>query len=217
MWHKSLIGVVLAVWSLAQPGATGVGPTVLTIDAADSQVIILVGKTGIFGFASHAHEVVAPAVTGRVTYDLANLRGASVSLEFNAPALRVTGRGEPPEDVPEVQRVMLSGQVLDVARYPKIVFQSRRVSVTAPAADSASVLIEGDMTLHGTTRPIAIRATVSRESGGRVSARGSFTLKQTEFGIEPVTALGGTIRAKDELDIRFLLRASPTHETSPAR
>jgi hypothetical protein len=42
-------------------------------------------------------------------------------------------------------------------------------------------------------------------------------LKQTDFGMVPVTAAGGTIRVKDELDIQFVLRGSPSDETRTAR
>lgn len=217
MLHRSLGSAAFVVWLLAQAAnPAGSGPAVLAIDAADSQVVILVGKAGFLSFAGHAHEVIAPAVSGSVTLDPADWQRASVSLEFDASALRVTGKDEAPADVPEVQRVMLSGQVLDVTRFPKISFQSRRVSVTAATSTSANALIEGAMTLHGTTSPMAIRAAVTLDARGGVTARGSFSLKQTDFGMVPVTAAGGTVRVKDELDIQFVLKASPSHGTSPA-
>lgn len=77
-----------------------------------SQVVVHVGKAGVFGFAGHAHEVAAP-VAGSVTLDRANLGRSRVVLEFETKALRVTGRGEPAGDVPEVQRTMLGERVLD--------------------------------------------------------------------------------------------------------
>jgi polyisoprenoid-binding protein YceI len=130
MLHRSWWGATLAVGLLAQAaGPAGHSPTVLEISASDSQVVILVGKAGLLSFAGHAHEVVAPAVHGRVTFDPMDWTRASVSLEFDAAALRVTGKGESASDVPAVQQAMLGGQVLDVTRFAKIAFQSRRVSV----------------------------------------------------------------------------------------
>jgi polyisoprenoid-binding protein YceI len=209
-----LASVSIAVWLLTQvAGQSGTSPTVLAIDAANSQVLIQVGKTGLFGFAGHAHEVATTGVRGRVTFDPADLQRASVSLEFAGAALRVTGKDEPPADLPEVQRVMLSDRVLDVARFPTIVFSSRRVTVTARTAGSADVVIEGELTLHATTRPMSVRASVTLDAGGRITARGSFVLKQTDFGMVPVTAVGGTIRVKDELDIQFVLRTRPSDDT----
>jgi polyisoprenoid-binding protein YceI len=190
---------------------------VLTIDAANSQVVILVGKTGFFGFAGHAHEVVAPGVRGRVSVDLADWQQANVSLEFDASALRVTGKGETPADAATVQQVMLGEQVLDAKRFATVAFQSRHVTVTARTANTADVTIEGDVTLHGATRPMTIRANVTLDAGDHFTARGTFKLKQTDFGMVPVTAAGGTIRVKDELDIQFVLRGSPSDETRTAR
>jgi polyisoprenoid-binding protein YceI len=214
MVRGSFRNVSIAAWMIAQvAGQSGTGPTVLAIDAANSQVLIQVGKEGVFGFAGHAHEVAAPDVRGRVTFDPADLQHASVSLEFAAAALRVTGRGEPPADVAEVQKVMLGERVLDATRFPAVVFSSRRLVVTARTAGTADVVIEGDMTLHATTRPMTVRASVALEAGGRVTARGSFVLKQTDFGMVPVTAVGGTIRVKDELEIQFVLRTRPLDET----
>lgn len=134
-----------------------------------------------------------------------------------AAALRVTGKGEPPADVLEVQKVMQSEQVLDVRRFPTIVFSSRRVTVTARTAGTADVVVEGDMTLHATTRPMTIRASVILDARGRITARGSFVLKQTDFGMVPVTAAGGTIRVKDEVDVQFVLSARPSGDTRTAR
>ena len=218
MLRGSLWSVSVATWLITQALVpTGSGPTELTVDAADSQVVIRVGKAGVFGFAGHRHEVTATEVHGRVTLDPTDLQRTSVSLELSAAAMRVTGKDEPPADVGEVQRVMLSEQVLDVKRFPTIVFQSRRVSVTTRTANTAEVLIEGDVRLHGTTRPLSVHARAAFDAGGRLTARGSFLLKQTDFGMVPVTAAGGTIRVKDELDIQFVLRASPSSEPRSAR
>ncbi len=208
---------IAALMAIPTAGQTGAGRRVLAIDAANSQVLIQVGKTGMFGFAGHAHEVAATGVRGRVTFDPADLPHASVSLEFAAAALRVSGKGEPPADVPEVQKIMLSEKVLDVTRFPTITFVSRRVSVSAKTGGTVDVLIEGDMTLHATTRPMAIRASVTLDAGGHITARGAFVLKQTDFGIVPVTAGGGTVRVKDELDIQFVLRTRPSDDTPNAR
>lgn len=217
MRHGASGITVIAVWLFAASAApTGMGAATLTIDAASSRVVILVGKAGVLSFAGHAHEVIAPAVSGQVTLDPADWQHASVSLEFDAAAMRVTGRNEPPADVPEVQRVMSSSQVLDVARFPRISFHSRRVSATVAKAGSVDALIEGDLTLHGTTRPMGIRAAVTLDADGGVTAHGACSLKQTAFGIVPVTAAGGTVRVKDELEIQFVLKANPLHETHVA-
>jgi polyisoprenoid-binding protein YceI len=218
MLHGSWWSVPLAAWLIAQaPVPAGNGPTEMTIDAAGSQVLIQVGKAGVFGFAGHAHEVAATDVRGLVTFDLADPSRASVSLEFAAAALRVTGKDEPPADVGEVQRVMLSDQVLDVRRYPTIVYRSRRVSLAARSAAAVDFLIEGDLTLHGVTRPMSVRASTTLDAGGRLTAKGSCSVKQSDFGMVPVTAAGGAVRVRDQVDIQFVLRGRPSSDSRTAR
>ena len=215
MSHESWWSVPIAAWLLAQaPVSTGSGPTELTVDAASSHVMIQVGKAGIFGFAGHAHEVAAADLRGEVSVDQADLSRSSVSLDFGAAALRVTGKDEPPADVGEVQRVMLSDRVLDVARFPLISFRSRRVSVVARKATAADLLIEGDLTLHGTTRPVTFRASAAFGVGGLLTVQGSCPLMQSDFGMVPVTAAGGAVRVRDQVDIQFVIRARP-HESPP--
>jgi polyisoprenoid-binding protein YceI len=41
-----------------------------------------------------------------------------------------------------------------------------------------------------------------------LTAEGTTTIRQSDFGIKPVTAAGGTVRVKDLLDVTFNLRAT---------
>lgn len=207
MLRTLLWSVSFGVWLLAV-GQAGVAhkPMTLTVDATQSHVVIEVGKSGLFSAAGHAHEVVAPMVSGKVTLDVADWQHSSVTLEFRANALRVTGKGEPAADVPTVQGVMLSDRVLDVAHFPTVTFQSRRVAATPRGVGAVDVVIEGDVTLHGRTRPLTVSATTTLENG-RLTARGTFSLKQTDFGMVPVTAGGGTIKVQDAVNIQFTLVA----------
>lgn len=207
MFHTRLGNVMFAAALLAQVAVpTGHGPVALAIDPDASQVVINVGKAGAFSFAGHIHEVTARA-RGQVTFDLDDWQRSAIKLQFDATALRVTGKGEPAADVPDVQRTMLSDQVLDVKRFPLIAFTSNRISVGERTGNTATVTIEGQMTLHGTTRPMTIRASATFDAGGRLTARGSFSLNQTDFGIQPVAAGGGAVRVKDALDVQFVLIA----------
>ena len=209
MFHVRLMSLLFAASLLVRVAASPArGPIELAIDSNASQVAIEVGKSGMLSFAGHLHEVTAP-VQGRVMFDADDWRRSSVLLDFDASALRVTGKGESPSDVPEVQRVMLSDQVLDAKRFPRITFTSQRISVDARSGNSGSVVIDGELTLHGMTRPVTIHAAATIEAGGRMTARGTFSFNQSDFGITPVTGGAGTVRVKDALDVQFVLAAHP--------
>jgi hypothetical protein len=79
-------------------------------------------------------------------------------------------------------------------------------SLQSPVNGAPTQLV-GELTLHGVTRPLAVNAAVALDPAGGLTARGTFSLKQTDFGIEPVTAAGGTVRVKDVIGVDFVLRA----------
>jgi polyisoprenoid-binding protein YceI len=173
------------------------GPRTFTAEPSRSRAMIEVGKSGAFSFAGHTHEVEAPLSSGVVHFDPDMPSRSDVRLEFNAAAMRVTGKGESADDAMKVQETMLSEQVLDVKKYPTITFESTSVSATNDVA--------GKLTIHGVTRPIAARVTLKVE-GPALTATGRFAIKQTDFGMKPVS-VGGVVKVKDELNITFTIAA----------
>jgi polyisoprenoid-binding protein YceI len=171
-----------------------------------SEVRIHVGKSGLFRAAGHTHEVVAPAVSGRVRLDPDRIEQAQIDLTFDASALQVSAKDEPPEDLPEVQRTMLSDKVLDVAKYPTIVFRSRQIEIQKRRGGQLSLRVLGVLTLHGVTHEIEGPVDVTLSSD-RLSGTGTVIVKQTNFGIEPVSAGLGTVKVKDEVSVRYTFTA----------
>ena len=54
------------------------------------------------------------------------------------------------------------------------------------------------LTLHGQTRAIVLSV---KQAGDRYT--GTSTFKQTDFGIKPVSAGGGSVKVKDEVTVSF--------------
>jgi polyisoprenoid-binding protein YceI len=189
------VKIVLLALSLA-----AAAPHTFVVDPARSRATIDVGKSGAFSFAGHTHEVEAPLSRGVIHLDTDMPSRSDVRLEFNAAALRVTGKGESADDVPKVQQTMLGEQVLDAKTFPSITFES--ISVTGKGAPPAlDLVVTGRLTIHGVTKTVT--APVSVKADGRsVTASGRFVIKQTEFGIKPVS-VGGVVKVKDELAIAF--------------
>jgi polyisoprenoid-binding protein YceI len=176
------------------------------VDPAATRVTIRVGRAGLFAVVGHVHEVVAPAVAGTISVDQTDIARSSVMLEFDASALKVTGTGEPVDDLPEVQRVMMSERVLDVRQYPKITFQSRHVQAGRRVGDRLTLRLDGDLALHGVTRPVTVPVDLHLSADSLV-AEGTVTVRQTDFGIRPVTAGAGTVKVKDQVEVVFQVAA----------
>jgi polyisoprenoid-binding protein YceI len=74
-----------------------------------------------------------------------------------------------------------------------IAFRSNAVDV---AADGA-LRVRGDLDLLGTTRPVTFDLAAGDD--GRLT--GSTRLKQTDWGIKPYSALFGTLKVADEVEV----------------
>ena len=206
---RSRFTVSLLVIPLIGPLIGGVpagaaGPRTFNVEPAQSRAIVDVGKSGAFSFAGHTHEVEAPITSGVVHLDADDPSHDTVRLEFNAAAMRVTGKGEPPDDVPKVQQIMLSEQVLDVKRYPAITFESTSVTAKGSAA-ALDLSVIGRLTIRGKTQAVTAPVAV-KVAGDRLTATGKFVVKQTDYGITPIS-VGGVVKVKNELNISFTIVA----------
>jgi hypothetical protein len=109
-----------------------------------------------------------------------------------------------PADQKKSSSNMLGPDVLDVERYPRATFDIQgfepleRQAVGEPGAYK----LRGTFTLHGVSRPIAVNAKLEPTKDPRVSRlRGSFAIRQSQFGITPYSALAGLVSIQDKLDI----------------
>ena len=184
-----LPGLIIVGWT----APAGTQP--LPIDKAKSAVTIEVKKSGIFSAFGHDHEIAAPLAAGTI-----DSTAHTVELHFRSAALEVRDHGVSDKDRAEIQRTMAGPEVLDAERYPEIVFRSTSVE----AAGQEAWKVQGNLTLHGQTRPVTAQV---HDQGGRYV--GTVRFRQTEFGITPVKVAGGTVRVKDEIQIDF--------EIQPAR
>jgi polyisoprenoid-binding protein YceI len=164
------------------------------IDVKQSTITIHVGRAGLFSALGHDHVVQAPIAAG--TIDENRIR-PHVEFRVNARELKVLDPDVKPEERAEVQRDMLGPKVLDSEKFPEIRFRS----TSTERAGNGKWKVSGELTLRGETRPV--QATVA---GGNGQYRGTAKFKQTDFGIKPVSAAGGTIKTKDELRIEFEVR-----------
>ena len=197
---------VVASLAIGLAGPAGAAPRAYAVDPGASSLVVHVGKTGVFGFAGHPHDVVAERFAGRVEADPDDLARSSVTLSFEAAALRVSAQGEPGGDAPKVQEVMAGPKVLDVARFPAISFRSREVAGRRAADGAYELQLTGELGLHGATRTVTLPVRVE-VSGDTLTATGRTTIAQRAFGIEPVSAGGGTVKVKNEVVIEFRIVA----------
>jgi polyisoprenoid-binding protein YceI len=159
------------------------------------------GTAGVFGVFAHDHLIEAQRIEGCATIDSADLAHSSIKLIFPSAQIRVMDSKESATDRAKIQATMET-DVLRVAEYPQVLFESTRVE-RGSAADA--VRVHGNLTIRGKTQPIVVPLTLTRIENDTFRARGEFKFKQTSFGIQPVSLAGGTIKVKDELRTEFEL------------
>ncbi|PWT85420.1 MAG: hypothetical protein C5B57_02955 [Blastocatellia bacterium] len=195
--------VLLATGWLSAPRAAS---DAYQIDAAQSRVMIAVGKAGAFSFlAGHTHEVSGPIQSGSLEVDPDNPSRSRLRVVIETATLKVTGANEPPDDRPKVQQAMESDKVLEVGRFPRITFESTQITTKRHESTALDVVVGGQLTIRDVTRPISAPVHVEI-AGNSLTATGRFSVKQTEFGIKPIS-VGGVVAVKDALDIMFTIVA----------
>jgi polyisoprenoid-binding protein YceI len=158
------------------------------IDTEHSTITLHVSKSGLFRAFADNHVIQVP-VTGGSFDDGPQSR---VEIVVDAGRLRVLDPGLSAGDREQVQTRMLGPEVLDVARFPQIRFHSTAIERGKPD----TWVVKGELTLHGQTHAVMLTMTADH---GRY--KGSTSLKQTEFGITPISIAGGAVTVKDEVRI----------------
>jgi len=176
----------------------------LRVDAEQSRFTVQAFATGVLSFLGHNPTFGVREFSGHIAFDSDSVSSMRLSLIVNAASLQLLDDVQP-ADRAEIE-CRMQADVLDVASFPEIRFESGGASTTPIEKGRHPVEIDGRLTLHGVGRPHCINAElVFTEDGVRI--RGETTLRMSDFEIKPVSALGGTIRLRDELKLRFDIAA----------
>ncbi len=160
------------------------------IDVQRSTITIHVGKAGLLSAAGHEHWINAPISSGTIR------ESPSPYVEFTIETAKMTVKPDPKVDAKTEATIQkdMEEMTLETKKFPKITFRSSR----AEKLPDGQWKVEGDLSLHGVTKPVSV--TVKR-TGDSYTAR--IVLKQTDFGIKPIVVGGGMIKVKNELEIDF--------------
>ena len=171
-----------------------------TIDPAASRFTVRAFAAGLLSGLGHNPVIAVRDFSGELTLAPDDLTKSSVGITINAGSFEVQNDVSE-KDRREIMRTM-NEQVLEVGRFPEIAFESRRVSGMRLAESLYVVKIEGDLFLHGVTRPQTVSANVA-PTEDKLRAYGEFSIKQSDFRIKLVSVAGGALKVKDELKVSF--------------
>jgi polyisoprenoid-binding protein YceI len=170
------------------------------IDAGQSSFMVHAFVGGLLSGFGHNHNIAIKDISGETQFTDGAVVPASLRMKIRADSLTVTDKVSD-SDRQTIEKTMRE-QVLETGKYPEITFNSTTIEVTKNSDTQYQGNIWGDLTLHGVTHNVFIKAQLTFDQK-TVRARGEFSLKMTEYGIKPPSVAGGTITVKDTLKFNF--------------
>jgi polyisoprenoid-binding protein YceI len=170
------------------------------VAARDSRFTVQAFATGLLSAMGHNPTIGIRDFSGEVNFSPAALEGNGFHLRIQAASLTVEDDISD-KDRREIERAM-NQQVLEVSRFPEIVYDAPAVSVEKIGDSLYTARLDGSLSLHGVTQrlPITTRIAVF---GTMLRASGNFTLKQSDYGIKPFSFARGALKLKDEVKFGF--------------
>jgi polyisoprenoid-binding protein YceI len=134
--------------------------------------------------------------SGTLVYDADDVAKSSVEVTLPLAGLDTF--------VPRLDEHLRSADFFDAARYPAITFKSNMVHDMG----GGKLMIMGDLTVHGVTRPVTLDATLNKAEfnamykANAIGFDATATIKRSDFGVG-----GGVPMVGDEVAIRITTEA----------
>lgn len=174
-----------------------------TIGPDDGTLLVMTGREGVAALMGHDLTLLATRWAATVSVDADDPSRSRVRATVEAGSLVVREASGGPVGLTDSQREEIENTVRDKAlrteRYPTISFRSTSVD-----GDGKRASVTGTLTIGRRTRAATLELRVARSKVPRIVATTSIV--QTEFGIEPYSALRGALRVKDVVMVRVELR-----------
>ena len=166
------------------------------IDTQRSTIVIHVGKSGLLSAAAHDHTINAPISSG-------NLQESPMPrVEFTVQAAALMVKPDPKVDAKTQATIQVDMEemTLEAKKFPEITLRSTHIE----RIGDDQWKVDGDLSLHGITKSVSLNVKKSGDSWVTHTV-----LKQSDFGIKPISVAGGMVKVKDEIQLDFQIFARP--------
>jgi polyisoprenoid-binding protein YceI len=170
------------------------------IDPTASRFTVQAFATGLLSVFGHNPRIAIRDYQGEIQFVPETFDKAYVRMTVQTAGMEVLD--EMKRDDRQKLAQEMNQNVLDIDRYPTSNFESTEISVTKLGGGLAQAHVMGELSFRGVTRSHSFGARVS-SMGGMLRISGEFTLRQSDYGIVPVSFAGGALRLKDEVKFSF--------------
>ncbi|MBI1763005.1 MAG: YceI family protein [Acidobacteria bacterium] len=175
------------------------------LEAGQSRFTVQAFASGLLASFGHNPLISIRDFNGEVQFAPGTLSDAAMRLEIKTASFALLDEVKE-KDRREIEQAMFN-DVLEITRYPEIIFQSTQITVTRIVEGRYKARVIGDLTLHGIRQSGLWIAAQFALDGDTLRAQGDFALKQTDYKIKLVSVAGGALKIKDELKFTFDLLA----------
>jgi polyisoprenoid-binding protein YceI len=200
----ALTAIAVGQTSLAQRAKQKQTSRVYSIDAAQSQINVILAQEGFISKRYPTHRVVVKNFNGKIDLPKEETR-LSVEVEAEAGSLTNVDEAMSEFERKEFHQV-LRNVVLESSKFPTVKFASISVANVQRSGDNRSFTLNGDLTLHGVTKRVSFPVNVTLTKD-QIRATGEATLKQSDFGMKPFEKGLGLIKVGDEVKVNFVMVA----------
>jgi len=160
----------------------------------------IAGTSTLHDWTSSVNEVYAE---GKVTLDGNQLQGIN-NLVVTIPVTSIkSDKGSNTMD-------NKTYKALESDDHPNIVYLLKKVNSMKPTNGGYQLDTQGELKIAGGSELINMTVNATVLGNGDIRFEGSEDLKMTDFGIDPPSALLGTIKTGDEITINFTVTLSTT-------
>lgn len=179
------------------------------IDSAKSEVRLLLYREGVLSDLAHNHVIVGKEIEGSVILNLENPSQSSFqmkvpvdSLIVDAPEHRQQEGSDfqsvlSQEDREEIRETMLAEEILYAEKYAHVHIRSLAVSDALP-----HLTVTHQITIRDVAKSFTVPVRIEYQANTLI-VQGKISLKQTDFGIQPVRLFLGAIQVQDTIHIKF--------------
>lgn len=185
--------------------AAAQGKPVYRIDPAQSLIVITVRRGGSLARFGHDHVVASHVTEGYISPEegRADLYVPLNELVVDEQPLRVEAGLDTQPDANAIAgtRTNMLDKVLETRQFPFALIHIGVLDKT-----QSDMRLNVAITLHGVTRNFEVPVQI--ETGGEdIGVNGLIEFNQSDFGMTPLSVLGGAIQVLDHLSLRFKIRA----------
>lgn len=176
-----------------------------TIDLAQSQIAVTLTQEGWISQRYATHRVEVRSFRGNIQLAPQDETQVALTVEAELRSLVNVDKGMSDLERREFHGI-LQNDVLTTARFPTSKFIAVSVSNVVRAGADRSFTLNGDLTLRGVTRRVAVPIKVTL-SAADLRATGEAKFKQSDFDLKPFEKGLGMIKIGDEVKVNFTIVA----------